>query len=99
MRWVVNELRVALDEVDECRRQQARYDNDVAPVIAEMRRTLATLKGVPDAMPDQVAATELQIVESARLDSGARWRYRLALLNLERALGAPLADFLPEPER
>jgi hypothetical protein len=50
-------------------------------------------------MPDQVAATELQIVESARLDSGARWRYRLALLNLERALGAPLADFLPEPER
>jgi len=91
---VRNELRDALDEVDECRRQQARYNADVAPAIAEMRQTLTTLKSTPNAMPDQVAATEAQLAESLRLDLGARWRYRLALLDLERAVGAPLADVL-----
>lgn len=92
MRLVSQEIRDAIDQLDESRRQQARYDNDVAPLIAAMRQTLATLRNTPNVMPDQVAATELQLVETLRLDLGSHWRYHLALLNLERALGAPLCE-------
>jgi outer membrane protein TolC len=84
------EIRDALDELAESRQQRARYQRDVAPIIASMRQALATLNSAPHAMPDKVAATELQIVESLRFDLGSRKRHLLALINLEYVTGAPL---------
>jgi len=90
LRLIRQELRDAMDELEQARRQQARYDTSVSPLIATMRQTLATLKSTPNIMPDQVAAAELQLVETLRLDLTTRWQYQLALLNLEQTLGAPL---------
>ena len=94
-RLVSQEIREAMDELDESRRQQARYDTDVAPLIAAMRQTLATLQSTPSVMPDQIAAVEVQLVESLRLDLGCRSRGRLARLNLERIIGSPLETVKP----
>jgi outer membrane protein TolC len=90
-RLIRSELRTALDELEDSRQQQARYAKEVAPIIDGMRKVLETLKEASDSMPDQVAATEMQIVESARLERNARHRYKLALLSLEQAIGAPLS--------
>lgn len=87
---VSQEVRNAVDELNESRRQQDRYDSEVAPLLATMRQTLSTLQRTPNAMPDQLAAAGLQVVETMRLDLAARWRYRLALVNLEQVLGEPL---------
>ena len=92
------EVHDAMDELEESWSQQARYDNDVAPLVAEMRRTLATLQATPNTLPDQIADTEVQIVESDRLDLAARQRYCLALINLERTVGKPLAE-LPQAKK
>jgi hypothetical protein len=87
---MAREIRDAVGEAEERRRVQARYDREIAPLIADMRQTLATLAGAAHALPDQVAAAQAQIVESLRPDLECRWRYRLALLALERVVGAPL---------
>ena len=87
---VCREIRDAVAEVEERLRQQRRNESEVAPLIAEMRQTLQLLKRTPNLMPSQVAATEAQILESARLELESRWLYQLAQLNLERALGEPL---------
>ena len=87
---VRQELRDALDELDQTRRQQSRFDTSLSPLVSTMRQTLATLKSTPNIMPEQVAAAELQLVESLRFALNTRWQYQLAWLNLEQALGAPL---------
>ncbi len=46
VRQIRVELRDALDELEDSRRQQARYADEVAPVIAEMRKALETLKDI-----------------------------------------------------
>lgn len=84
------EIRDALDEVAESRQQQARYQRDVMPIIRSMQQNLVTLKSDPRAMPDKVAATELQILDSLRLELASRKRHLLALINLEYVTGAPL---------
>ncbi|MGA2247403.1 MAG: TolC family protein [Verrucomicrobiota bacterium] len=89
---VRQELHDALDEVDQTRRQQVRNDANVEPLIATMRQALATLKASPNVMPEQVAAAELQLVETLRFDLDTRWQYQLALMDLERVLGAPLSQ-------
>jgi outer membrane protein TolC len=94
VRVVSREIRNALDEVEERRRVQLRNQNEVVPLIAEMGQTLQVLKGAPNLMVSQVAATEAQILESSRLELAARWQYQLALLNLERLLGKPLSETL-----
>jgi outer membrane protein TolC len=91
MRQVSREVRDAIDELEESQRQQARYETEVAPLIAEMRQTLAALGDAPNAMPDQVAATEMQMVDSLRLELAARRRYHLALLHVDRASGVALS--------
>ena len=92
MQLASREVHDAIDELEESWSQQVRYDDEVAPLVAEMRRTLATLQTTPNTLPDQIAATELQIAESERLDLAARQRYHLALINLERAIGKPLSE-------
>jgi outer membrane protein TolC len=94
-RLVRQELHDALDEVDQTRQQQFRNDANVKPLILSMRQALATLKAAPNIMPEQVAAAELQLVETLRFDLDTRWQYQLALLNLERTLGAPLNQKAP----
>jgi hypothetical protein len=91
-RQVRQEVHDALDEVDQTRRQQARNDTTAKPLIATMQQTLTTLKTAPSVMPEQVAAAELQLVETLRFDLETRWRYQLALFDLERILGAPLSE-------
>ena len=86
------ELRDALNELDQTWRQQTRFETSVSPLITTMRQTLDTLKNTPNVMPEQVAAGELQLVETLRLDLDTRWQYQLALFNLERTLGAPLSQ-------
>lgn len=92
---VRQELRDALDEVSQTRRQQARNDANVEPLITAMREALATLKNTPNVMPEQVAAAELQLVETLRFNLDTRWQYELALFNLERMLGVPLDRATP----
>ena len=43
-------------------------------------------------LDEQVAAVELQLVETLRLDLDTRWQYQQALFNLERTLGTPLGQ-------
>jgi hypothetical protein len=92
IRLIRIDLRDAMDELDEARRQQARDDTSISPLIITMRQTLATLKNTPNIMPEQVAAAELQLVETLRLELETRWQYQLALFNLERIIGAPLSQ-------
>jgi outer membrane protein TolC len=92
VKLVRQELHEALDEVDQTRRQADRNEINVKPLLATMQQALAALKSAPDVMPDQVAAAELQLVETLRLDLNTRWQYRLAVLELERTLGAPLSE-------
>ncbi len=84
------EIRDALDELDESLLQQSRYERELAPLAAEMRRTLEILGRTPNVMPEELAATEAQVVESLRLELRLRWQRELALIALESALGAPL---------
>ena len=94
IRRATREIRDTLDELEESRLQQSRYEKEIAPLAAEMRRTLEVLRRTPNVMPEQVAATEVQVVESMRLELGFRWRYCLAMISLEGAVGAPLSDAL-----
>lgn len=94
MKLIRRELRDSLDEVVEQQRQQTRNQTQVLPLLNEMRHALQLMKATPNLMPSQVAATEAQILESSRIDLAARWRYHAALLNLERAVGEPLAEAL-----
>jgi hypothetical protein len=87
------EIHDALDEVAESRQHQARYQRDVMPIIRSMQQTLDTLNDTPNAMSDKVAATELQIVESLRLELASRKRHLLALINLEYVTGAPFEQW------
>lgn len=89
-RTISREIRDALDELKERGQQLDRYTREVGPMVAAMRQSHQVLKDTPHSMPDKVAAAELQIIESLRLDLGARWRYHLAVINLERVLGASL---------
>ena len=91
---VFREVRDASDELAERRSQQARNQSELMPLLAEMRQTLQALKNSPATMPLQVATTEAQILESARLELASRWQYQLALLNLERVIGEPLSAAL-----
>ena len=86
------ELRDALDELEERHLQQARNQTEMVPLLAEMRKTVQVLKQTPSLMPSQVAATEAQFLESSRLELASRWRYHLALLNLERVMGEPFPE-------
>jgi outer membrane protein TolC len=90
LKLIRQELHDALDELDQTRRQQTRFDTSLSPLVNTMRQTLATLKSTPDILPEQVAAAELQLVETLRYELNTRWQYQLALLNLEQTLGAPL---------
>ncbi|HWH69092.1 MAG TPA: TolC family protein, partial [Candidatus Sulfotelmatobacter sp.] len=99
LQLVRHEVHDAVDELEERRRQQARNQSEVAPLIAQMRRSLQVLKKTPNRMPAQVAVTEAQILESTRLELASRWHYRLALLDLERVVGAPLSVALQAGER
>jgi hypothetical protein len=56
-----------------------------------MRQSLAALKNNPQALPEQVAAAELQLVETLRFDLDSRRQYQVALLKLESTLGMPLS--------
>lgn len=96
LKVVRQEISDAIDEVNESRRQQTYYNSEVAPLIASMRQSLATLKATPNVMPDQLANAEIQLVESQRLDEGCRWRYRSALLYLERTLGNSIDQAVQE---
>jgi len=90
LKLIRQDLHDALDEVEQTRRQQTRNETSMKPMIATMRQTLVTLKGTPNIMPEQVAAAELQLIETLRFDLATRWQYQRALLNLELILGAPL---------
>jgi len=90
LRQVRQELHDALDELEQTRRQLTRFETNISPLIATMHQTLAALKRTPDVMPEQVAAAELQLVETLLLDLNTRWQYQSALFDLERTLGAPL---------
>ena len=94
LRLVSQEVRAAVDELEESRRQQARYDSEVQPLIAEMRQTLKVMEGTPSLMPDQVASARMQMVETATLELECEHRYAAARVALERAIGAPLAEVL-----
>jgi outer membrane protein TolC len=94
VKLVRQELHAALDEVDQTRHQQARNDANVKPLIATMQQALTSLKNTPNVMPEQLAAAELQVVETMRFDLDTHWQYQLALYNLEQSLGVPLS---PEP--
>jgi outer membrane protein TolC len=96
---VRRELRNALDELEERRREQVRNQNQVTPLLAEMQQTLQLLKATPNLMRTQVTSAEAQIHEAARLEMAAGWQYQLALLNLERVLGEPLAELLRIPDK
>jgi outer membrane protein TolC len=89
------ELHDAIDEVDETRRQEARNELNVKPMIETMQQALASLKASSNVMPEQVAAAELQLIETLRFDLDTRWQYELALFELERTLGAPLSQSHP----
>jgi outer membrane protein TolC len=92
LRLASREVRDAADELEESRRQEAYYATDVEPVIAEMRKALATMESTPNVMPDQLASAKVQVADSARLQLQSRYRYDLAAIALERALGTPLAE-------
>jgi len=92
LRQIRLELHDALNQLDQTWRQQTRFENSVSPLITTMRQTLETLKNTPNVMPEQVAAVELQLVDTLRLDLSTRWQYHLALLNFERTLGSPLSQ-------
>lgn len=89
------EVRDAADELESRRRQQARNQAELVPLLDEMRETLKLLRNSPTVLPVQVATTEAQILESLRLELATRWQFQLAQLNLERALGQPLAVTRP----
>jgi hypothetical protein len=91
MQVVRHEIRDAVNELEAQRSRQKRDQDEVAPLLAEMRQTLELLKRTPNVMPSQVAETEAQITGSLRLDLESRWLYQLAQLNLERVVGAPLS--------
>jgi len=95
----VREVRDAAAEWEEQRRQQQRHQNETGPLLNEMRRTLQLLKATPNLMTSQAVAAELQLDEALRLELAARWRYQLARLNLERAVGGPLAAVAAPGER
>ena len=90
LRQICQELHDALDELDQTRRQVARNDTTMKPLVTTMRHTLATLDSTPNIMPEQVAAAELDLVEALRFGLNTSWQYELALLNLERTLGGPI---------
>jgi hypothetical protein len=70
LRLIRQDLHDAMDEVEQTRRQQTRNETSMKPMIATMRQTLVTLKGTPNIMPEQVAAAELQLIETLRFDLG-----------------------------
>lgn len=91
VKLVRQELHDAWDEVDQTRRQEIRNGTTVRPLIDTMRQELAALKNSPQALPEQVAAAELQLVETLRFDLDTRRQYQVALLKLESTLGMPLS--------
>jgi outer membrane protein TolC len=94
-RTAVREVRNAIEELEDCRREQARYASDVEPLVDEMKRTLAAMESAPGVMPEQLAMARLQCLESERIKIESAHRCREALIALERAAGAPLAEILP----
>jgi outer membrane protein TolC len=86
-----HEIRDAVDEFETQRRQQQRNQKELAPLLAEMQKTLDLLKRTPNVMASQLATTQAQITESKRLKLESDWLYQLAQLNLQRVVGAPLS--------
>lgn len=96
LRTVRRELGDALDEWRESRRQLARYDSLVGPLIAEMQRAAAELDSTPGTMPDQAAAAKAQVIETRRFKLSACHRACQAAIGLELVLGGPLDTALAE---
>jgi outer membrane protein TolC len=92
------EVTEALDELEEQRLEWTRNEQQVVPMLKEMRRTLELLERTRGLTRADVAATEMQFLEASRIEMGSRWRHELALLNLERALGRPLHEVLKPSE-
>jgi outer membrane protein TolC len=92
---IQREVRDALDELLEQTRRQKGDQAELAPLLEEMRHTLAQLRQTPRELAPQVTTTETQIIESLRLDLTSQWQFEQARLNLERAVGAPLSAVLP----
>jgi outer membrane protein TolC len=88
------EVRDAVDELEMQRQQQERNRQQLAPLLAEMQQTLDLLKRTTNVMPSQIAATEAQITESARLKLESDWLYQRAWLDLERTVGMPVSAAL-----
>jgi outer membrane protein TolC len=92
------EVTEALDELDEQRLEWTRNQQQVVPMLEEMRRTLELLGRTRGLMRTDIATTEMQFLEASRIEMGSRWRHELALLNLERALGRPLHEVFKPAE-
>lgn len=91
---ITREVRSAMDEVESVRAEWEQYRDQDGPFVDQIRKQLAGLKSTPDLTPDQVAGTKIRIISALRLWREAHLRYRLALVDLERLLGAPLSDLL-----
>ncbi len=96
-RLVGQQLHDALDEVDLTHGQVVRNDSTMTPLMTTMRQTVATLKATPNVMPEQVAAAELELVETLRFELNTRWQYEQAVLNLERVLGQSYPESVITP--
>lgn len=95
----VREVRDAAADYAEQRRQQQQHQNEAGPLLNEMRQTLQLLKNTPNLMPAQTAVAEIQLDEALRLELAARWRFQLARLSLERAVGGPLSTTAAQGEK
>lgn len=92
------EIQTALAELEEQQRQQERFETDLTPLLASMRKTLEVLQSTPNVLPAQIAATKEQILECNRIELDRQWEFHLAALNLEQAVGRPLGKISGESE-
>lgn len=92
IRLVESQVRDALDEMAESRRQAAEYGEKMHPLLAEMQATLKLLEGSPSVMPDETAEARMQVLEVRGIKLESERRLALAWIALERAVGMSLAD-------
>ncbi len=82
----VDDLAAVLADRDACER-------DTAPLVTEVERLLEQAAQHPEVIePDRVARMQEELVQTRRLRLQADHFYRLALIELEAAVGGSLAD-------
>jgi outer membrane protein TolC len=89
---VGREVRDAIRDIVATHGDWQRFEQEMAPLIQEMRETLAKMGDTSSLPPDQVAAIKAQIVDSEHTKLQAAFDYQMAFINLEGVLGVSLDE-------